>query len=253
MRSRSINKTVVLPLVAAVAAIATPSAARAALVSAGFDLFATVSPGTTFQGFEFEGVPLGTFDFGFGAVSVGDTSTIVERQADAIFPLGPGTAAPIRIEMVALQLRSVVPIDLGAGLDFYFITLDSFGASTGTMTITFSDADPGNFGTFDSTIDVDFDVRIGALNGPIVFSGLLPLSSANGPWDRTPPVDAVLTPGVNRFLLGPGNINGDFWPDDFEESHPDGTTHSVTSAVPAPARLALLGLAGLMGTRRRRR
>ena len=62
-----------------------------------------------------------------------------------------------------------------------------------------------------------------------------------------------LVEGVNRFLLGPGDIFGDFWPGDFNESHPDGTTHSVTSATPAPGTLALLGLAWLMGTRRRRR
>lgn len=229
------------------------------VVAPGWDLLQSTS-GTTFAGQPFMGVPLGGFDFGgtIGFQSVGNADTIVQRLAPADVP-GPvppsQTADPIPIELVALQLVSVNPIDLGGGLGFHYITLQSIRggpASAGQMTITF-DSDAG--GTFSSFFDVFFDVRLGSLDGPILLSDTLTLSSNNVPWDRTPDPDAMEITGVNRFLNG-NNRNQDFWPDPFHEEHPSGAIHQVITAVaPEPGTLALAGIGalGLAAALRRRR
>src|SRR5207247_10644048 len=104
-------------------------------------------------------VPLGSFNFpGIGVRNTGDTDTIVRRlaQADSTNP------TPIPIEMVALQLRSSVAFDPdGAGpcpSAIYFATLNG-PPSTGTITIGPT--------TFTSTINVNFGLHQGALNGAI--------------------------------------------------------------------------------------
>ena len=74
-------------LVVALCMTFTGMARATSTVGPGFDLFETQAPGTSFdfttvpnpQTVQFEGDPLGTFDFGAGAVSVGDADTIVER------------------------------------------------------------------------------------------------------------------------------------------------------------------------------
>jgi hypothetical protein len=246
--------------------------ARAQLtVEPGWDLF-TTAPGTTFGGVPFTGVPLGNFDFGppIGVQATGNTDTIVERQAQASVP-GPvvppsQTAAPIPIEMVALQLVSTVPTDFGLGIGFYFITLQSARggpASVGQMTITFDNMNvPGppqpQNGTFDSFIDVFFDVRLGALNGPIALSSNLPLTSDDTPWSHFPAPGELLINGVNDFLNG-NNRLGDFHPIGVvEESHPSGAQHHATvtilAAAPEPGSFGFLllgiGVAGAGVVRR---
>lgn len=261
MRHQTSKHVVVLGIAGVLLALAPTNGARAAvIVETGWDLFETVQP-TTFAGVPWEGVPLGTFDFGgaIGVQNTGTTDTIVQRLDVASVPIAPppDTAAPIDIELVALQLRSVAPINLGAGLDFHFITLDTISPSTGQMTITFDDA---NGGTFDSFIDVDFDVRIGALNGPIIFQDLLQLSAGNVPWTRFAPDNALRIQDVNDLLNG-ADIAADFWPvgpgpgggpgGSFTEVHPTGAQHSVRN-TPEPSSLALLVFAGLMIARHRR-
>jgi len=124
----------------------------------GFNMFKTQS-GTMFAGANFKGVPLGNFDFGganTGSTSgaptlrvsnvnqdTGTTDLIIKRLSEAVVPNTPGSAT-IPIELVALQLVSVEPIDLGSGLDLHFITLQSVRggpASSGMMEIRFDDAD----------------------------------------------------------------------------------------------------------------
>lgn len=266
MYSRSIKQTMAIGLAAALAVAVTPKAGLAQVsVDPGFDLFKSIQP-TLFGGSAWEGVPLGDFDFGSGPAATGNTDTIVERIDPATVPGSglPDTAAPIPIELVALQLRSVTPIDLdGPGpdpLDFHFITLDPINLSTGSMTITF---DSPNGGTFDSFINVDFDIRVGAINGPVVFSDILQLGSSGTPWDRTAPPDSLLIPGVNDLLNGVDN-GADFHPGfiigpgpsgikSFTEVHPAGAKHTVQTAfIPEPSTPLLLALGGLMLASRRR-
>jgi hypothetical protein len=262
-RRVSISPGSVFGLSLIVVLLLAPSDGRAGLIVApGWDLFAS-GPGTTFNGQPFTGVPLGSFDFGVAGVhTVGNADTIVQRMSSASVP-GPvppsDAAAPIAIEMVALQLVSVNPIDLGVGLGFYYITLQSARggpATEGEMTITFDSEDGG---TFDSFFDVFFDIRFGDLNGPIVFSDNLLLTSANVAWGRIPPISVVEIDGVNRFLNGV-NRDDDFWPVPFIEQHAGGATHevfpaNVAAAVPEPSGFALvlcLGASVLFGSAIRR-
>src|ERR1700687_6457353 len=78
-------------------------------VIGGSDYLVTL-PGTTFGGVPFLGVPAGP----------GDADTIVRRNSDVDITSGPGTTT---VQMVALQLMSMVPVDFGLGTGFYFITL----------------------------------------------------------------------------------------------------------------------------------
>lgn len=212
-------------------------------VNPGWDLLQT-TPGTTFGGVPFLGVPLGTFDFGFpiGVKPTFTTDTIVKRTAAAIPPGVPGTAPAIPTELVALQLQSTVPTDFGLGVDFYYITLQAARggpASPGSMTISFTTA---NAGTFDSFFDVFFDVRKGSLAGPIALSDHLMLTNSGATWQQIPPPGSVIIDGVNHNLNGVDTTN-DFWPGPLLETHPTGAVHAVTTAtinpIPEPTALVL--------------
>lgn len=268
VRFPSIKRIAAAALAGAIAVLAFPGAVRADFtVLPGWDLL-TTEAGTSVGGVPFTGVPLGTFNFG-GAIGVqptGTTDTIVQRLAPAVAPGGvPGTAPAIPIEMVALQLVSAAPTDFGLGVGFYYVTLQSARggpASTGTMSITFGPepAAPGiPHGTFDSIINVFYDLRLGGLNGPIALSNSAPLMSNGVPWSHFPPPGALDINGVNAFLNGQSRVN-DFWPFGvFLEQHPGppSTIHTVgpTVVVPEPGSIALFGAGGLalLGSIRRRK
>ena len=245
-----------LGLVGAIVALASPSVSRASfVVDPGYDLFQT-DPGTSLDGVPLVGVPLGSFDFGSGAVPVYNTDTIVHRLDQAVAPGGvPGVAPPIGLEMVALQLRSAVPVNLGLGTGFYFETLQSARggpASLGTMTITFGPEGVPH-GTFNSLINVAYDIRLGSPTGPIAQSGIAPLTSPpDVAWSHFPPPLAVEIPGVNTFLNGTDHL-ADFWPVPFGEAGlvppttglvpPTTIIHQVSPAtVPEPASLVMFGI-----------
>jgi hypothetical protein len=261
MRFRSSSRMMLLGVLGAIAALTCSTVARASdAILPGWDLFQT-TPGTTFGGAPFIGVPLGTFDFGgtIGVKNTGLTDTIVHR----LNTVGPGSGAT-PIEMVALQLESAVPIDFGGnGLDNYFITLQSVRGgpiSNGNMNITIGPE--GNpHGTFDSLINVAFDVRKGALNGAIVLSDILPLTSTGTLWSHIPIPGEVLIDGVNHNLNGT-DISNDFQVANVVESHPTGAQHfaqaaqsGITAETPEPGSFALFGAgaAVLFGFARRRR
>jgi hypothetical protein len=224
-------------------------AAAGPLVLTGWDLLATQA-GTQFLGVAFAGVPLGTFDFGAGPVGVGNTDTIIQRLDTADAPTDS-----IGIEMVALGLVSTTPVDLGGGLGLHYITLQSARGgpdSLGRMTINFGPEGTPH-GTFDSFFDVFFDLRLGDPSGPIVLSDTLRLAANDVPWGHLPPPGALEIPFVNVFL-NQQNRDADFWPIGvFQEEHPDGGVHAVTTAAPEPATIALLGLGLLIPVLRRAR
>lgn len=237
----------------------TTQAFSTATVAPGFSLFET-GPGSLFFGYEFEGVPIEEFDFDDtdgddDLVDTGSTDTIIKRIDPATGD--DGDTVSIDIEMVALSLKSVSPIDLApiinpGQLHTYFITLQEAHKSMGTLDITFTDSLQG---VFSSVINVFFDIRIGAIDGTIVGSDSIVLSSTNTPWSRTPIPGSVQLSDVNLNLNG-SNSTEDFW---IEEVTLTGTgaQHSVVPAkVPDTSNSIILlafGLIGIVGFRARRR
>jgi hypothetical protein len=128
------------------------------------------------------------------------------------------------------------------------------------MTINGLGAEGDPHGTFDSIIEVLFDVRLGSLAGPIALSGVAPLTQLGGLWGHDPVPGEVLIPGVNHLLNGIDRIN-DFHPrGPVVEQHPGPppTIHVVHPSTPEPSSLALFGLgvlvmAGRFWQRSRRR
>ena len=223
-----------------------PSQGQAtSLVLPGYSLFETIQP-TTFGGASFVGVPLATFNFGSGTVSVGPTDTIIHRLDSAT------TASPsISVQMVALHLMSATPVDLGLGTGIYFMTLQSERggpASTGRMTINFGPEPPpgGSHGTFDSFFDVFFDIRLGALNGPVAMSGQMLQTSTGTQWTHEPPPGTVLINGVNT-QLNSTDVSNDFHIlGNVQQITPTGPLHSIRETrVPEPDSLTLLWAGGL--------
>jgi len=183
-------------------------AQSSSVVNPGFDLF-TTRAGTQFdfQGFaglgllELEGRPLGAFDFGGGPQLLPNTDTIVQRLQPATI----GTPT-IPIEIIALQLQSVDPVDIGNGPEFIHIDLDT--PLGGQMTINGLAVEGSPHGTFDSTLNFQILVS-GTTTG---FLGILPVSlaSAGTNWHHPPAPGEPIIVGVNHLLNG-FDQSTDFW------------------------------------------
>ncbi len=247
-------------VIAALSILFAGSVQATTIINPGFNLFHT-EPGSSFffgnpvpntQFVDFEGDPFGIFDFGDGngLVFVSDTDTIVERIQPA--NLGGGSDT-IDIEIVALQLVSIAPVDLGfgAGFEDIFIGLNTSSPSfQSTMTIT--DTGEGQpHGAFDSTLNFSFDVT-GSIGG---FYATLEktITATNQDWQHEP-TGSLLIGGINH-LLNTFDETNDFWPDGLV-IHDDGTDTAIhkTRATPEPTSLALLVVGGLgIAWRRRKR
>jgi hypothetical protein len=250
MYGRFSKHTVVLAFLSA--GVAAPATSSASPVSAGFDNFRSI-PGngdhtnTMAAGTWFDfGGQIGIVDFAGLPIGPGRTDTIVERLGDANFPfegtnLWPGdptlgTATTIDIELVALSLVSIAPIDLGGTLFDVFMVVDPVTRSLGTMTLEHEWADSGDLdpeGTFDSQISVWVDAMFVPVGGgPGAFQvdiDDLSLTSTDTLWSHGG--DGFVTPeGVLEVHIGLGN-------------HP---------VIPAPTSLSLLAFGGLMLAGRRR-
>jgi len=235
MRHRSFFKVLILGLAIGITICARPHEARAAsVVDAGDDLFHTVFASTADPLGNMVGVPLGTFNFGSGAVNVGNTDTIVQRDSQVVDSGGTGTTS---LTVLALQLASTTTPGL-------FVTLNPNVLSTGSMTITFATATNG---TFTSTLDVNYDVHSGSVAGPVVGTGTEMFTATDIAWGRTAPPGAITITGVN-YLLNGSDTSADFWPVPFQELTPVPTSiHSVDPAsVPEPSTWIMLASAGLI-------
>lgn len=177
------------------------------------------------------------------------TDTIFQRTAAVTGSSRSTGTSPLILK--ALQLETVSPVNfMGDGLTNYFVTLQSVHggpASTGSISITFDST--GLSGTFSTVLDVFYDVRVGSLNGAIVNSSDVILTSTGNPWSTNPPAGALTINGVNRFLSGVnGDSSQDFWPGPFTQSGSGGYSQAVVaSTVPEPSSLALWGIAGMIG------
>ena len=222
-------------------------------VNEGWDLFFT-DDSTEFMGLNWEGVPLGTFDFGgtIGVQSTGGIDTIVQR-IDPASVAGAGNTDTINIELVAMQLVSTVQFDFdGDGpspFDYHYITLQSGQSTTGEMDITFTDSTSGSF---DSFFDVYFDLRVGSLTGTILDSDSITTTSSDNDWNRVSACPySVVIDDVNNLLNGTDTAE-DFWPQDPVEYYTAMRLSFPSGATPEPATLGLLLIGGLAMLRRRR-
>ena len=203
------------------------------------------------------GVPLGIVSLGGRAVDAGAASAIIQRTAAATNPGRGAYQDTIPIELLALQLTSAEPMDLtplgGLGTDHLFLTLqgDRGGhlldpltslASTGEMTIDFA------MRTFDSSLEVFFDVRAGSPDGPILFSGNDTLVATQVPWAVDLPEGLLAIPGIDDAFFA-GVIGGSLV--GFDQDSQLLQFRVTTALVPEPATLALLAVGGLLLIRRR--
>jgi hypothetical protein len=174
--------------VAALIALASVSSAQANSIDPGFDLFRT-DPGTTFVDLTpvpslglgiipLEGVPFGP----------GNTDTIIERLTGP-GPTGVGDTHTIDIEIVALSLQSVDPVDIGGSLFDLHVSLGPT-QTTGQMQIFHI---VPNGGEFQAVLPVSAIITLIQINNPI-FQILVPFNDvfdSQGVWSHTaPPLDA---------------------------------------------------------------
>jgi len=205
------------------------------------------------------GAALGVVSVDGRAVDVGAASAILQRRGEAVNPGRGPYQDTIPIELVALQLQSVEPMDLeplgGRGTDHLFLTLQGDRGlhlldpitgpdSTGEMTIDFA------MRTYDSSLDVFFDVRAGSPDGPILFTGNDTLVATQVPWAVDLPEGWFAIPGIDDAFFA-GVIGGSLV--GFDQDGEFLQLRMTTVLLPEPATLSLLALGGLALLRRRRK
>lgn len=239
MRYHSIKQMASLCLLGA--ALACPSISRGQpyTIAPGWDLFTTATPPTMFDNIPFQGVPLGTFNFGgsIGIQNVGNTDTIIQRLTPITGSSG-GTVS-FTADLAALQLVSVNPVSIGGGpVGYYFLTLQSERGGTASTDSGLMYFNPDNTGgTFTDTLNVYYDLRFGSLIGPIVSSSDVSLVNAGTTWTHDGSYPPVI-PGVNQSLNGGSDTSGDFWAGEWTVADQSGDMILVPN--PEPSSLALL-------------
>ena len=115
------------------------------------------------------------------------------------------------------------------------------------MTINGLGTEGDPHGTFDSSIDFDFEVS-GTSSG---FLGTLPteITQSGATWGHTPNAGKPVIAGVN-FELNTSDVSNDFWPKEpVEEEHPGPGVHIASGGTPIaapPANIPTLPPLGLV-------
>jgi hypothetical protein len=173
-------------------------AARADQIVLGSDYF-TSAPGTQFD-----------FGSGIGVVPLkglpigpGSTDAVMQRLQDATLG-GPG----IPIQITALSLQSIAPVNIGGNFYSVFITLDPkptavnsphpYGSAmtdSGLMVISGTAANGGTFSAmFDEYLDVNFvPIKTGAT---IAAKLDVQMYVTNGVWGPSPPPGTAIVSGI---------------------------------------------------------
>jgi len=195
-------------LALAAVSLPAPAAHAGCTVGAGWDLFRTGSGtfynpvtdvlagavDTPLTNVSFRGIPLGEYDFpGVGVRQTGDTDTIVQRHGGAA---APGREVPIELVALQLQANGIGPLQGEAPV---YVTLQSRRGnglldpppgprSMGVLDVRF---DPDCLGgTVQAQFTVNFDVRVLGLDGPIVLSRSLGLTTT-ARWNASPPESEI--------------------------------------------------------------
>lgn len=224
---------------------------ESSVINPGFDLLSTPIGGA-FIDIPDPIVPGGVrVDLRGAPIGPGDTDTIVERLAG----LPDGQIGIIDVELVALSLVSVDPVDIGGTLFDVFVALNPQIPSLGQIDIT---SHGPNGGTFDSFFDVFVEVTFSEVGNP----GNSPppvfqqdqLLSIGSLWSHTPPPGY---PEDQRFPSGgfyPGvdPDTGDVVGVQHIGPHPD-TDPARTVPVPASVLLFAPALFGIFGFKRKRK
>ncbi len=247
-------------LVVALCMTFTSAGSASTSIPAGFDAFVTVAPANfdfltvpNPQTVSFEGNPLGFFDFGAGLIATGPVDTIVQRIDAADLTLGGACGIncdTIDIEIVALSLVSIAPVDLGfgAGFEDLFVTLNTSSPSLqSTMTI-FDTGEGIPHGTFDTELNFSFDVTggVGGFYGTIEQT----FNSSGTSWRHDHQAFELTIDGVNHNLNA-GNPDQDFFLPPGEVLH-TGPHPVVPTPEPGTGLLMGVGLIGMAAVRRRR-
>jgi hypothetical protein len=233
-------------------------------VALGSDYFQTV-PGNGQSGtyFNFGGIDgLGLVDFMGVQIGPGSTDTIVERLSNS--PPIQMNDTPIGIQLEALSLESIAPVDIGGYLYNMFIGLNPADQSTGTITIMGTLQNGVWGGTFTSSFNLYFEASFQPTNGgPPVnpIPGEATLGNTGAQWSSKPTSGDLLVPGplgdqaANCHTgTGPygclnpsGSDNGyvDFFPGEVTECESYGCHVVVPASTPEPSTLLLLGPAAV--------
>lgn len=247
MRNRSFFPFLICGLAVGLTALASSDARGDWVVAAGYDLLQTQA-GTTFNGVNFIGVPLNTYNFGgtIGSQSVDNTDTIIQRLSAVSVSQMVNNSGTTALQVDALQLKSTAPTTAFGTLNgqaaYAYVTLDPIQPSGSMMMIGFYD---GNNGFFNSMLNINIDIHLGSLTGPVTFQRELMLSQSGASWSGTPPVSGTpLINGVNYNLPG---TPGDFFPGAFAEAQGPSLHHLVQPAsLPEPSTWIMLASAGLI-------
>jgi hypothetical protein len=194
-------------------------------IGPGFDLFHTTSGTNVF-------IPnIGTIQLTGLPIGPANTDTIVQRKQGC--SLNPGDTCNVPIELVALSLQSVTPIQISNSFFDVFVTLTPNTSSSGGMTITRSGTADG---TFNSFFDVFFDITLQQVGNPSNKAGqsFRDRITGFGTWSTTPPP---------QYPSDPRFPSGGFFPGPLSEkgTHFSLVHNVVPSQIPEPGTMLLLG------------